>query len=179
MPLRVNQAGFTLTEMLVALVVFAVAAAFAVPAFSDLIARQRLSANANEALSVINYARTEAVRQRARVVVCPSRGGNSCDGGNNWNQAIMFTDTNRNGLRDGSETVTRRWDFSDTDTQAVRAQGGTPSRIVVGGTGLTLPGNGNDPTQIRFCSNRAQNVSITLTAGVGGARTQRGDGDEC
>ena len=176
---RPNQSGFTLTEVLIALVIFTLAAGFAVPAFGNLIARQRLTASANEALSVLNYARTEAVRQRARVVVCPSRNGSACDGGSNWNQAILFTDTNRNGTRDGDEPVERRWDFSNTDIQVTQSEGGSPSRVLVGGTGLAIPSSGTAPTELRFCSARVDNLDITVVAGVGGPRTQRGDGDDC
>lgn len=179
MPARHFQLGFTLTEVLVALAIFALAAGFAVPAFGELIARQRLTATANEALSVINYARTEAVRQRERVVVCPSRTGNSCDGGTNWTQAILFTDLNRNGSLDGEETITRRWDFSGTDLQITQAAGGSPGRVVVGGTGLALPAAGESPTQLRFCSTRVDDLDITVTAHVGGPRTQRGNGNDC
>ena len=179
MPSRRPQGGFTLTEILIALAIFSIGAAFAVPAFGDLVARQRLSASANEALSVLNYARMEAIRQRERVVACPTRTGNACDGGTNWGRAIVFTDLNRDGLRNGSEAVTRRWDFSNTDVSVVQVDGGSPARVTVGGTGLVLPAPGEDATRMVLCSQRVPEVSIELAAGVGGATTQRGDGDGC
>lgn len=179
MPKRRLQSGFTLMELLICVAILAVVAAFSIPAFGDLIARQRLTASANEALSVAAHARSEAIRQRERMVICPTLNGTTCSSGSDWTQAIVFVDMNRNGTRDGNETITRRWDFSDTPISVTQVTGGTQHRIVVGGTGLIVPTEGSGHTELLFCSERTDTISIQLSARVGGVRSQRGDPDDC
>lgn len=176
---RRPQSGFTLMELLISVAIIAVVAAFSIPAFGDLIARQRLTASANEALSVAAHARSEAIRQRERVVICPSTNGTSCSNSTDWTRAIVFVDLNRNGTRDGNETITRQWDFSDTPVSATQTGGGTQRRIVVGGTGLIVPPQGAGHAEILFCSSRTDSLSIHVAARVGGVRSERGDPDDC
>lgn len=166
-------------ELMICVAIVAVVAAFSIPAFGDLIARQRLTASANEALSVAAHARSEAIRLRERVVVCPTQNGDACSNGADWTQAMVFVDLNRNGTREGNEPITRRWDFSDTPVSATQTAGGTHRRIVVGGTGLIVPPEGASHVELRFCSTRTDTLSIQVAAQVGGVRSQRGDPNDC
>lgn len=64
-----KKTGFTLIELLVTIAVIIVTATIAIPSFKGLIERNRLSADFNEILSSMNYARSEAVKRRDNVVV--------------------------------------------------------------------------------------------------------------
>ena len=59
--LKASIKGFTLVELMVALVVMAILVAIAAPAFQDLIERQRLKSVVETALSDLQVARTEAL----------------------------------------------------------------------------------------------------------------------
>ena len=67
--------GFTLVELLIALVVLSILVAIASPAFSTLIAEQRIRAAATELRVGISLARSEAVKRNAGTVL-QGLGGN-------------------------------------------------------------------------------------------------------
>lgn len=80
-----DQSGFTLIEAMVAVAVFAILALIAVPSFRNLLLNNRRTALANDLISSIAIARSEAVRRGQAVNVCASSNGSSCLGSTNWN----------------------------------------------------------------------------------------------
>ncbi len=62
--------GFTLVEVLVVLVLSAIALAIAIPGFTDLIISNRLTATANVYVGAISQARLEAIKRNQRTQVC-------------------------------------------------------------------------------------------------------------
>ncbi|HET8729836.1 MAG TPA: GspH/FimT family pseudopilin [Moraxellaceae bacterium] len=70
-----NERGFTLFELMIAIVVMSLAMAFAVPNFIDLMARNRDSAAAVEAANSLQLARNIAVTKRQNVVLVPNSTG--------------------------------------------------------------------------------------------------------
>jgi type IV fimbrial biogenesis protein FimT len=97
--------GFTIIELMFALVLMAVVMAMAVPNFNQLIKNNRLTSQANEFITAINYARNEAIKRNMNVILCRSSTGTSCGGGTGWeNGWIVYADTNSNaGLDNGEE----------------------------------------------------------------------------
>ncbi len=69
-PLLQRQNAFTLIELMISMLVLLVLTAVAMPAFTDLLARNRLSGQANELLSVIQLARSEAIKQNQTIRLC-------------------------------------------------------------------------------------------------------------
>jgi len=64
-----QQRGFTLIELLVTLMVASIIAVMAVPAFAGFLARQQLASDVNEMISVLSFARSEAIKQRRDISV--------------------------------------------------------------------------------------------------------------
>lgn len=101
-----KQSGVSLTELMVTLAVLGILIGLAVPSFSQLIARNRLTASANEFVSAIQLARMEAIRRNGRVVMCPSTNGTTCSG-SDWQRSIVFFDADRDNAAGVSDTVLR------------------------------------------------------------------------
>lgn len=61
--------GFTLIELLVTLMIATIIAVMAVPTFAGFLARQQLASDVNELISVLSFARSEAIKQRQPILV--------------------------------------------------------------------------------------------------------------
>ena len=67
--------GFTLVELMVTVAVLAIIAAFAAPSFTRVIEDNRVTTQANDLLTSIALARSEAVKRGATVTISPAAGG--------------------------------------------------------------------------------------------------------
>lgn len=72
-----RQRGFTIIELMVVIVIAGVLLTLALPAFNDMLARRRLEGQANEFVTDLAYAKSEAV-QRNRNVALFTGGGGTC-----------------------------------------------------------------------------------------------------
>ncbi|MCP9759131.1 prepilin-type N-terminal cleavage/methylation domain-containing protein [Aquitalea sp. S1-19] len=76
-----GETGVTLVELVIVLAILAVMAAIAVPNMSQFLREARLSSQTDLLASSLQLARTEAIRQRVNVTVCPMSNpdsGNAC-----------------------------------------------------------------------------------------------------
>lgn len=73
-----RQAGFNILELMVVLFVAGILMTVGLPAFSGFMANNRMSTAANNLATSLHVARTEAIKRRAAVTICPS---------DEWNQA--------------------------------------------------------------------------------------------
>lgn len=64
-----KQPGFTLIELLVTIAVLVILITIAIPNFQSMVARNRLSADFNQILTGLHYARSEAAKRREDVTV--------------------------------------------------------------------------------------------------------------
>ncbi|MBS1144612.1 MAG: prepilin-type N-terminal cleavage/methylation protein [Proteobacteria bacterium] len=93
LPMRSKQSGVTLVELVIAIAIFAILLAMAVPSFESLIASTRVSTTTNDLLAALAQARSEAIRRGQRVTICASANGAQCANAGSWNQGwIIFTD---------------------------------------------------------------------------------------
>lgn len=71
-------------ELMVVIAVVAIIAAIAIPNLSAFVASTKVSAQANDLVAAVSYARSEAVKRNNTVSVCPSTNGSTCASGSNW-----------------------------------------------------------------------------------------------
>lgn len=73
------QAGFSLLELIIVLMIVIILTAFAAPAMQELNIRSVVTTNTNDLITALSFARAEAVK-RGRDVAVVSAGGNWTDG---------------------------------------------------------------------------------------------------
>ncbi|KZX79063.1 hypothetical protein A3715_34550 [Oleiphilus sp. HI0009] len=126
-----KQSGFTLIELMLALVVAGIVAVIALPSFGNLIARNQISATANNVVGALNLARAEAA-QRGRVVQV-----NSLDVGTptNWTSGYrIWVDLDGDAIFDANEEI-RRFDAIDGALTLT----GTAGTFSFNGAGFATP----------------------------------------
>lgn len=163
-----RHAGFTLLELLIALVVLGLLFGLAVPAWGRIVARVH-AATAREAITatLFDAQRNAAVLGR-EIVICPASAG-SCDGGHDWSRGwIAFVDANGNRLPDGTEPVFDRTPALPDGVHLIGSAG--RPRLVF------QPFGGNAGSNVTFtlCDRRGADDALALILSNGGRlRTDR------
>lgn len=173
--------GFTLLELMIALAVMAVALGMGIPAYRGMVANSQASAAANDLMMMAHGARAQAMRTRSRVIVCPTRNGQTC-AGSDWSRAISGIDANRNDTIDSGETILRRVSIPRTVT--AEAVSNTPLIFLPDGTarmGSSSNDGISDPDAILVCTGNSSTPSRWIRVGFSSAQTKviRGDADDC
>lgn len=140
MPARQRSSGVTLVEMLTVLVILAILAGIGVPGLQELVRSNRMTVTANELLSSVNLARSEAIKRGARVDLVPAGDGTDWDKG--W---IVFVDENNDQKPDAGEEIVLfhgavpqgvhiRFDFSSSNPMGIAYTGTGRTRTNTGST---------------------------------------------
>lgn len=90
-----KHAGLSLIELLLTIGLLTITLSAAIPSIRDLLLNQRMRSDHSRLTMDLLYARSLAVSQGQRVVICPSSGGNSCLQNPYWESGwLLFIDEN-------------------------------------------------------------------------------------
>jgi type IV fimbrial biogenesis protein FimT len=160
--------GFTLTELMITLVILAILLALALPSFEETTVQNRLATESNRLLSALTLAHSEAVKRNRRVVVCESSNGSSCTGNGNWrNGWLLFVDNNNNGNLDAGEEVLRTEGQAVKDYQITNANSTPLASIFYDASGRARATATGALAQTTFVVCRKEKNASFLTRGRG------------
>lgn len=125
-----RSAGFSLIELVVTIAVAAVLLAIAVPAFSDLMARNELAATSNAARGALMAARQTAVMRGQPVSLCAGTPTAGCTGDWSAGQWLLFRDTDHSGDLGVDERVLQHGQVPGAG-QTVSVSGNGPLRTAL------------------------------------------------
>lgn len=158
--------GFTLVELMVTIAIMGVMAAIAMPSMTNFIANSRIKNRADQVATLFRFAKGEAVRLNAPVLVCGTlirsdgRPSGVCDSGNLGNGMMAFADQNRNGTFDGNnvDLLLR--------TIAINNSGNARVRVGIGSCNLAGTCGTTAATEFAFMPNgmfgiRSGNAALT------------------
>lgn len=156
-----KQAGLTLIELMITLVVGAILLVVAVPSFMSFQKDNRRVTQVNELVSGLNLARSEAVKSNATAGFCPSSDGATCSGAIYDNGWIVFlnNDADSPPVVDAGETVLRTHSGTTFSGTSLRATG------ITTGLNFAATGRPSAPGDITYCDDRgaSQARSVIVT----------------
>lgn len=162
-----TQAGFTLYELLITVLIVGVILTFAVPNMQDFARNSRMTATANDMHAAFHLARSESSRAKSNISICPSDDGATCSG--TWDDGyIVFVDDDGDLTVDGgTDSVLRQHDAVADGVTLRFANAAT--YFSYSSTGLGRPGVGGNTavSQVVMCDDRG---NIRAAGGNSAAR---------
>lgn len=174
--------GFTLTELIIVLVLAGIMVAIGLPQFGDMVKDNRRAAEVNRFVTSLNLARTEAIKRRTTITLCKSTNGTSCSPGGNWeNGWIVFVNTDGDDAPaqvDAGETVLRASTAIGNDI-AVTGFGDFIDHLSYGFNGYPRLPPGGAGGRFNFCDDRGATAArAVLVNNTGRARLSTDTDDD-
>jgi len=166
-----DQAGFTLYELMITLVIVGVVLSYGMANLSDYTRNGRMTATANDLHAAFHLARSESARGKTNITICasafPMAATADCDG--TWDQGyIVFIDSDGDLLRAGAtETILRRHGVIETGVSLAVVNAATYFGYASSGLGRGNVGGVAAVTQIVMCDMRG---NVTAAGGNSAAR---------
>ena len=139
-----HEAGFTLVELMVTVVLLGILAMFAYPSFSNFIQNGQIRASAESVMSGLQLARAESIRRNAMVEfrLLNTLRGQSVPGGTDWSvlaaapeTPTVFDQVVQTRSEEASSSIARAGVADAAGAEAAQAGDGLPATIAFTGLG--------------------------------------------
>jgi len=161
-----RESGFTLIELLFALAVAAILMSVAVPALQMFSTNAKQTGAINDFVSSMHLARNTAITTNARVTMCASSNGTSCEAVS-WDSGwILFRDANSNQTVDGTDAIIGTGSPSDGPTIASVQYG---QFLIYRPNGRAMGANvGTNTGEFTVCDDRGSAHSKVVSVALSG-----------
>ena len=187
--IRKRIAGFTLLELIVTLALAAIIITVAVPAFQETMRRNRRATQANDLVSALSLARSEAIKRGEMVTICRSSDQTDCTAGANWEDGwLVFVDSNTAagdaiGTLDDSEEPALRVYAGLSGDNTLRVNGNFQNYLSYLPNGLSRGSTALPTGTFRLCDDQgaadARYIEINSTGRVQVRDYDAAEGDTC
>jgi type IV fimbrial biogenesis protein FimT len=151
-----KQAGFTLYELMITVLVVAVILTFGIPNLRQFTQNGRMTSTANDLHAAFMMARSESARAKSNVTICASAdpmGAATCGG--TWDQGyVLFIDDNANQARDAGEALLGSHPPADDGVLWRVANGASYFMYAPSGLGRLDTGGNTPLSQVVICDER-------------------------
>ena len=103
-----TSSGFTLAELMITLAIAGILVGVAIPSFTSMITSNRLTTYANELMTALNLARSEAIKRGEQVTI-RRKGGNSQEWESGWDVFVDVDDPSDN-IFNNNDILLRTYD---------------------------------------------------------------------
>ena len=160
--------GFTLIELLVGLAVLGILLGLAAPSMVTMVQNNRMSSAANDLMSDLAAARSEAAKRGQRITFCKNSGDNAtCNTAAAWqNGWLAFIDVNSNGALDSGTDIMFRVRQPLPTGITVAPGGGITNTLTATPIGLVTPQG-----TFKLCDSRTGNFGRLITVAATGRAT--------
>lgn len=143
-----SQSGFTLIELMVAIVIVAIIFSIGVPSFDDILKRNNVESLQMKLASAVSSARSEAASRNTFVSMCSSSDAATCSG--SWSDGwITFEDHDADGTFDSSEILIDVYEHASSYSfKAANSTGNAVSRMTFTSQGYM---QGSEATLFTVC----------------------------
>jgi len=158
--------GLSVVELMIALSVASIMVTTAVPSYSAVVHKNRISAVTTQLYVSLDTARSVALKKRSSVRVCPSADGSSCRDDGDWSDGwLIFEDVNANNTPDTAEII-QLVDGFDGDIN-IQADATVSDFVQFQPTGAAI-GSGGNSGDFRLCHSNSNAFSRVVNVSASG-----------
>lgn len=145
-----KQRGITLLEIIIVVAIMAIMLVFALPAYKDMMAKNRLKNAANEFRASFYLAQTTALDEKTSVVICASADGQTCASNADFSQGWIVAKFDGNATTGITPTLVVQDVPQDPKKVKVAYTGGATSSVIFNRKGELDSLKGKRDSNMRF-----------------------------